>query len=161
MAHPLLPKLWGEDNGRDVFSNLHREIDRVFDDFTKGGNWPFPATAKNGDDMMAPRIDVSETDDAIEVTAELPGVDEKEIDVSLTEDILTIKAEKKSEREKDDKDYRLMERSYGLYERSMRLPCEVKSDKIEAAFKNGVLKLTLPKSAETKAKTQKIVVQAH
>jgi HSP20 family protein len=160
MAHPLLPKLWGDDNGRDVFSNLHREIDRVFEDFTGGNRWPFPAmTGENG--KMTPSINVSETDSEIEITAEMPGVEEKEIDVSLTDDIVTIKAEKKSETEKSEKDYRLMERSYGMYERSLRLPCEVKVDKVQAAFKNGVLKITMPKSSETKAKTQKITVQAH
>ena len=161
MAESLLPKLWGDDKGpRDMFSNLHREIDRVFDDFTHGARWPLTGFG-DGNGKMAPRINVAETDQEIEVTAEMPGVEEKEIDVSLTDDMLTIKAEKKSETEKTEKDYKLMERSYGSYERTMRLPCAVETKKVSADFKNGVLTIKLPKSPEVKAKTQKIAVKAH
>lgn len=160
MAHSLLPKAWGEDKGNDIFSSLHRQIDRVFDDFTQGEHWPFAAlTASNG--KMAPRINVSETDKEIEVTAELPGVEENQVDVSLVGDMLTIKAEKKAEEEKTEKDYHLVERSYGKFERTMRLPCEVDAGKVKADFKNGVLSVKLPKSPEMKAKTQKIEVQTH
>ena len=98
MAQSFIPKMWGEDKGGDVFSNLHRQIDRVFDDFTHGSHWPFPVAA-SGNGKLTPRVDVSETDTEIEVTAELPGVEEEQIDVNLTGDLLTIKAEKKSQEE--------------------------------------------------------------
>lgn len=161
MAESLIPKLWGDDKGgRDVFSSLHREIDRVFDEFSHGERWPFGGLT-GGNGKMSPRVNVSETDERIEVTAELPGVEEKDIDISLTDDMLTIKAEKRSETEKTEKDYRMMERSYGTFERTMRLPCLVVDAEIKADFKSGVLAITLPKSPEVKAKTTKITVQAH
>jgi HSP20 family protein len=109
---------------------------------------------------MSPLIDVSETDKGVEVTVELPGVDEKDIDVSLANDVLTIKGEKKSETEKTAKDYHLIERAYGAFERSTRLPCEVDASKVKAEFKNGVLKVKLPKTPEAKAKSHKISVTA-
>jgi HSP20 family protein len=152
--------MWGEDKGGDVFSNLHRQIDRVFDDFTQGGHWPFPGLSA-GNGKLTPRVNVSETEKEIEVTAELPGVEEKQIDVNLVGDMLTIKAEKQTEEEKTEKDYHLVERSHGKFERSMRLPCEVESKSVNATFKNGVLTIKLPKSPEVKAKTQKIAVQSH
>ena len=161
MAKSLVPNLWGDKNkGSDVFSSLHREIDRVFDDFTHGEHWPFRALSA-GNGKLSPDIDVSETDKNIEVTAELPGVDEKDVDVSLSDDMLTIKGEKKSETEKTEKDYHLVERSYGSFERVTQLPCEVDADKVKAKFKQGVLKITLPKSQTAKAKAHKIAITAH
>ncbi|MDH3579861.1 MAG: Hsp20/alpha crystallin family protein [Hyphomicrobiales bacterium] len=135
MTRSLIPSLWGTPKkDDDLFSSLHHQIDRVFDEFTHGEHWPFPtAHTKNG--KLSPRIDVSETDKEIEVTADLPGVEEKDIDVSLSDDRLTIKGEKKSETEKKEKDYHLIERSYGSFERTMRLPCEVDSKKVQAEFK--------------------------
>lgn len=160
MARSIVPNLWGDKSkDNDLFSSLHREIDRVLDDFTRGGNWPFRALG-TGNGKMSPLIDVSETDKQIEVMAELPGVDEKDIDVSLSNDILTIKGEKKSETEKTAKDYHLIERNYGAFERSTRLPCEVDAGKVKAEFRNGVLKIILPKTPEAKAKAHKISVTA-
>lgn len=158
MAHSLLPKLWGHEKGAaDPFTNLQREIDRVFDQFHRQDAWPFPVSGP-GNGKLVPRINVSETETEIEVTAELPGVEDKEIDVSLTDDLLTIRGEKKTESEKQEKDYRLVERSYGAFERAMRLPCEVEADKIDATFKNGILTVKLPKSQAAKGKTQRISV---
>lgn len=160
MTQSLLPKMWREDKeGGDLFSSLHREIDRVFEGFSKPEHWPFPAFTKEG--KLSPRVNVSESNGEIEVTAELPGVEEKQIDVSLADDMLTIKAEKKSETERKDKDYHLIERSYGSFERSLRLPCEVVADKVDATFKNGVLTVVLAKSPEAKSKVRKIAVKSH
>ena len=106
-------------------------------------------------------MDIKETDGALEVTTELPGVQEADIDVSLTDEMLTVKGEKKSESEREEKDMRVVERSYGAFERSVRLPCAVKEDEVDAEFKNGVLKITLPKSPEATAKTKKIAVKAN
>ena len=158
MANPLLPRLWGSSGkSDDLFSNLHREIDRVFEDFTHGGHLPF--TSGNG--KMSPRTDLSETDKEIELTVELPGVEEKDIDISLAGEVLTVKGEKKSETEKKDKDYHVVERSYGMFERSTRLPCPIDEDKIDAVFMNGVLKITLPKAPEAQTKSKKIAIKAH
>jgi HSP20 family protein len=92
------------------------------------------------------------------VKAEVPGLEPKDIDISLTGGVLTIKGEKKQEKEEKDENYHRIERSYGTFTRSVRVPQEVQSDKIEATYKNGVLKITLPKSEEAKKKEIKIKV---
>lgn len=158
MAQSRLPSLWGEKDDKDVFSSLHREVDRVFDEFTR--HLPSFGFRGNGPGKLMPRTDVSETDKDIVVTAELPGVKEKDIDVAISDDMLTIKAEKKSEKEEKDKERHVVERSYGLFERSLRLPYACDSGKAEAKFENGVLTITLPKPAEKQIKTQKIEVKA-
>lgn len=106
----------------------------------------------------APSLDVSETKDNIAVKAEVPGMDAKDIDISLANDVLTVKGEKKQQKEEKDENYHRVERSYGAFSRSIRLPREVQSDKIKANYKNGVLKITLPKSEEAKKKEIKIKV---
>jgi HSP20 family protein len=93
------------------------------------------------------------------VKAEVPGMDPKHIDISLSDGVLTIKGEKKEEKEEKEANYHLVERSYGAFSRSIRLPSEVQSDKINASYKNGVLKITLPKSEEAKKKEIKIKVE--
>jgi HSP20 family protein len=97
-------------------------------------------------------VDVAETTDKIVVKAEIPGMDSKDIDISLSGDVLTIKGEKKTEREEKEENYHLVERSYGSFARSLRLPVGVEGDKIEASYKQGVLIVTCPKKEEVKAK---------
>jgi HSP20 family protein len=110
--------------------------------------------------LMAPRVDMKETEGAVEIHAELPGVAEKDVEVQLADGILTIKGEKRQEREEKEKGHYLMERSYGSFLRQIPIPVEVEEDKVEARFDKGVLSITLPKrpSAETKAK--KIEIKA-
>jgi HSP20 family protein len=142
--------------GDDPFVSLHREIDRLFDDFSRGVpmmRWP---SMDGGVDL---RVDVSETDKEIKVTAELPGVDEKDIQVTLVGDLLTIKGEKKAEQERKEENYRIIERSYGSFARSLRLPYAVEEKKVQAEFKKGVLTITLPKPAEVQASAKKIEVK--
>jgi len=106
-----------------------------------------------------PSLDVSETKDNIVVKAEVPGMDGKDIDISLSGGVLTLKGEKKQEKEEKDENYYFAERSYGAFFRSVQLPHEVQTDKVQASYKNGVLTITLPKSEEAKAKEVKIKVQ--
>jgi HSP20 family protein len=106
-----------------------------------------------------PSLDVSETKDNFVVKAEVPGIDAKNINISLTGDVLTIRGEKKHEKEEKEEDYHLVERGYGTFSRSVRLPAEVESAQIKASYKNGILKVTLPKSAKVKAKEVKIRVE--
>jgi HSP20 family protein len=146
--------------GRDVarqdygpFASLQREIDRLFDDFGRGfpdfgRNWP-AATGQ----YVVPSVDVTESEKEIEVTAELPGLEEKDVQINLADNVLTIRGEKKSEQERKDKDYRLVERSYGAFSRSFELPSGVDADKIKASIANGVLKVTIPKAAPAQTKT--------
>jgi HSP20 family molecular chaperone IbpA len=107
--------------GEDAFRTLFQEVQKTFEDFSR--RTPF---ARFGSDILSPKIDVAESNDAVEVTVELPGVDEKDIDVTLADDVLTIRGEKKSEREEQDKDknknWHVVERSYGSFSRAIPLP---------------------------------------
>jgi HSP20 family protein len=130
------------------FANLRREIDRLFDEFTVGP-WRSPTRHSLFDVepfwrggiswSKVPAVDVVDTGKGYEITAELPGMDEKNIEVKLSEGTLTIKGEKKDEKEEKKKDYYLSERHYGSFQRSFSVPDGVDTDKVEAAFKNGVL----------------------
>jgi HSP20 family protein len=154
----MLPTLWRDAASEHMpFRALQQEVDKLFNDFTSG----LPMVRRwNENGQLAVQVDVAETDKTLEVTAELPGVNEKEIDVSLAGDVLTIKAEKKSDKEENTKDYHLVERSYGTFERSMLLPFKADPAKIEAKFDKGVLKLIVQKPVEAQTKTQKIEVKA-
>jgi HSP20 family protein len=105
-------------------------------------------------------VDVTESDKAYEITAELPGMDEKDIEVNVANAGITIKGEKKEETEEKQKDYYVSERRYGAFERYFGLPESVDVDKIAATFKNGVLRVTLPKIAEAQTPARKIEVKA-
>ena len=154
----LVPFSWSTDlfrrNDNDPFAAMQKEINRMFEDFGRGSLMRL----SNGD--TSPRIDVAETDNAIEVTAELPGIDEKDVDVVLRDDLLTIKGEKKSEREEKKKDYHLVERSFGSFSRTIQLPFEADSEAVKANFAKGVLKISVAKPAEVKEKTVKIPVRS-
>ena len=156
MARHFLPEVFGRGSGTDMFSSLQREIDRVFQDFGRGG---LPALGEFPRNAMAMKVNVAEQDGAIEVTAEMPGCAPEDIDVQLKDGVLTIKGEKKVEKDDKQKDYHVMERSYGMFERSFTLPAEVDGSKVEAAFDKGVLKVTLPKLPEAQSKAQKIAVK--
>lgn len=138
------------------FALLRREMDSLFDNFFKGFELE-PFESRTG--AFSPKVDVTENEKEIRISAELPGMDEKDIDVSLQKDMLTIKGEKKEEKEDKGKDYYRMERSYGSFSRSILLPVEVETDKVEARFKKGVLSITLPKTAKAVAETKKIAVK--
>jgi len=130
------------------FMSLQREIDRLFEDFSRG----FPTIAGNGATALMPSMDVTETDKEIEITAELPGLEEKDVQINVADNILTIRGEKKAEKEQKDKNYRLVERSYGSFERTLELPEGVNADAIKANISKGLLKVTVPKPAPTQAK---------
>lgn len=136
------------------------DMDRLFDGFSKGfGVSAFEPFFGRDAEFAAPVVDVAEDDKAYTVTAELPGIDEKDVDVSVSGDVLSIKGEKKKEREEKDKNYYLSERSYGSFERAFSLPEGVDQDKIAASFAKGVLTVTLPKNPEAQ-KSKKIEVKA-
>ncbi len=106
----------------------------------------------NKEDTLMPVIDISETEKEYVVTGEIPGVDAKDLDVTLTDGILTIKGEKKQENEEKEENYHRIERHYGSFERSFRIPEKVKTDKLDATYKDGVFKLSLPKAEVVEAK---------
>ncbi|HET9717413.1 MAG TPA: Hsp20/alpha crystallin family protein [Pseudolabrys sp.] len=139
------------------FMSLQREIDRLFDDFSRG----FPSFANipgNGGTALVPSMDVSETDKEIEITAELPGLEDKDVQINVSDNLLTIRGEKKAEKEQKDKNYRLVERSYGSFERTLELPPGVNPESIKANISKGVLKVIVPKPAPSQVK--KIEVKA-
>lgn len=141
-------------------ATLHREVDQLFDDFLRGfDRFPSLPFRKERLSDFSPKINVSENDKDIEVTVEVPGMDQNDVDVSLKDDVLTIKGEKKQEKEEKDKEYYHVERSYGSFYRSLQVPCEVDQDNINAAFKKGVLKITLPKSIKAQENVRKIEVK--
>ena len=140
----------------DPFVTFRREMDRMFDHFFDG----FNGRGSNGAGAIAPAIDLDETDKEMVVTAELPGVSEKDIEVSLAGDMLTIKGEKKTETEEKKGNSTYTERRYGSFARSLRLPFEVKDEQVDAKFKDGVLTVRLPKPAEMQSQVRRIEVKA-
>lgn len=138
------------------FVSLRREMDSLFDNFFRGFDME-PFESRLGG--FSPRIDVTEDGNEIRISAELPGMDEKDIDLSIQNNMLTIKGEKKEEKEDKGKDYYRMERSYGSFVRTIPLPVEVDTDKVEAKFKKGILSIALPKTAKAVAEAKKISVK--
>lgn len=135
---------------------LHREVNRLLDDAFRGFDLaPFGGDRFLDGAMGWPNIEVSETDKEVKVTAELPGLEEKDVEVELANGMLAIRGEKKTETE--DKDRLFSERYYGRFER--RIPVDdVEQDKVNASFKNGVLTVTLPRSPEAQQKVKKIAI---
>jgi HSP20 family protein len=138
---------------------LRREIDRLFDDFDRGLWSPFRRSLLGGEPWRAPAVDVVEKDEAYEVTAELPGLDEKNVEVALANGILTIRGEKQEEKEEKKKDYHLQERHFGAFERRFPLPDDIDAERIEATFRKGVLTVVLPKTAEARKTAKKIEIK--
>lgn len=155
--------------------DLRRQMDRLFDEFTRG--FPFGGLQPGG--LMQPgagagipdifgagmgavpvNFEVSEGDKEIEITAEVPGMDENDINVEVSGGMLTVSGEKKSESEKSDKNVYMTERSYGSFRRRFRLPETVDDQKIDATFEKGVLKISMPKKAEAQSDTRKINVKS-
>lgn len=148
----LVPfRRWRPSETRKDFPSLRREMDTFFDRFFKEMPW----MGWEGEEWL-PSINVSETDADIKVKAELPGLEAKDIEISVSGDILTLKGEKKEEKEEKEEKYYYKEQYAGTFQRSLRLPAEVQSDKVDAKFKNGVLNIVLPKAEGTETKKIKI-----
>jgi HSP20 family protein len=148
--------VWELTNWRPFeFDRIREEMDRLWDSFLEGR----PVRRSEDGREWSPSVDISETKNDLVIKAELPGLDPKDIDISMNNGYLTIKGEKKHEKEEKGENYHLIERSYGAFTRSVQLPREVQSDKITASFKNGILRITLPKSEEAKKKEIKIKVE--
>lgn len=139
------------------FFALHREMNRMFDDFAR--SFDLPALSGgwlNGWSSGWPRVEVSETDDDVKVVAELPGLDAKDIEVTLHDGVLTLRGEKKAASESA----LYSERWQGQFQRSMQLGPDVDPDKVNAAFKNGVLTITVAKRPEARRQTKRIPITA-
>jgi len=164
----LIP--WGRSNGnqlpsvfhdgeRDPFLSLHREVNRLFDDVFRGFDSRLPSFG--GVSALGagwPSVEISNGEKEIKVTAEVPGLEQKDIEVLLDDGVLTLRGEKRSET--DDKDRQFSERYYGRFERRIPLGYEVEDDKVSAAFKNGVLTVALPKTERAQAKAKRIAINS-
>ncbi|MEX0853319.1 MAG: Hsp20/alpha crystallin family protein [Bauldia sp.] len=159
---------WPVPFGLPSLESLQRDIDRLFENFG-GGSWSLPMRRTFGLEPLlrgdvswgnVPAVDIVERDKAFEITAEIPGMEEKDVELKVSSGVLTIKGEKSEEKEEKEKDYYLSERRYGAFERSFRIPDEVDTDKIEATFKKGVLTVTMPKKPEAQKPEKKITVKA-
>lgn len=147
----LIPSFWNDNS--NPFATLRKEMDKVFEDFGRAGEAGGVFTGS------MPAINVVETDTGMELTAELPGVAEKDIDVSLSDRLLTIKGEKTEEKKIEEKDRQISERSFGSFRRSMTLPYAPASDAIEAHMENGILTVILPRPADQGPAPAKIEVK--
>ena len=149
------------------FETLRREVDRMFDDFAMSPfRWPLRRPVFDIEPfwqpeswVAAPPINLVERDHAFELTADLPGLDEKDIDLKLANGVLTISGQKEEEKEDKGKDFHMRERRFGSFQRSLRVPETVDADKIEAHFKKGVLTVSLPKTPEAQKAVKKIEVK--
>ncbi|MFE1599893.1 Hsp20/alpha crystallin family protein [Methylobacterium sp. ID0610] len=159
----LLP--WGRGAGAPMppapgnepmspFLTLHREMNRLFDDVFTGLGGGMPGLAARG--LGWPSVEMVETDQGLRVSAELPGLDEKDVELTIDQGVLTLRGEKRAET--TDKERGYTERSYGRFERSLALPFAVEEDKAEASFKNGVLSVTLPRSAKAPERGRRIAI---
>ena len=145
--------------GFDPFMALNRDINRLFDDFLQPATLPTAADTAMATALITPQINVSETDNEIRVTAELPGVTLDDLEVDVADDMLVIRGEKKLERSEDDENYHFVERAYGSFQRTVQLPFSTDPDQVRASFDNGVLTVTVPKSGQQQRK-HRIDVQA-
>lgn len=145
----------------DPFWNFQSEMNRLFDDFFTD----LPSAPRWGErglvaETFTPRVDVSETDKEVIVSAELPGIDEKDISVEMDDDAIVIRGEKQEEKEDKGKNWYSREQSYGSFHRVINLPASVKDDKAKAKFKKGVLTITIPKQEEEQAKRKAIAIES-
>ncbi|HYD29499.1 MAG TPA: Hsp20/alpha crystallin family protein [Azospirillaceae bacterium] len=154
----------------DPFYDLRAQMDRVFDSFMNAfqplslmrppmamGEFMRPMMMGMGMEM-SPRVDIAETEDSLTITADLPGLDENDIDVTIANGALTLRGQKKAEREERKQNYHLMERSYGTFNRSFRLPDTVDPEKVDARFDKGVLTVTLPKTEAGRSQIRRIQI---
>jgi HSP20 family protein len=148
----------GATRPRDIVTAMRDEMERMFERFEHG--WPrWPALFRRDGEFAVPDLDVRENANSIIVEAELPGVDEKDVSVTLANGMLTITGEKKHEKEEKGESYYLAERSFGSFERALRLPDTVDDAKVEAKFDKGVLKVTAAKKPEAVKAERKIEIK--
>lgn len=153
-----LTNSWPFDDGfLAPFQTLRREVDDIFDQFTGNGN-SLGASAQSYHQI--PAMDIDETKNSYEISAEMPGIAESDIDVSVTDNVLTIHGEKHQSSETEEADHRISERSYGSFERLLSLPVNCNAKAIKAKYDNGVLRLSVPKPKEPSKTVHKIAVKS-
>lgn len=161
MGQAMTPKGSNTPSARyiDPWQALRSEVDHLFDSVFEGG-FPRARIFDNEDKMLMPSLDVKEDEARILVEAELPGLDEKDVELTLRDGVLTISGEKKFEKSEDKDSFHVMERRYGSFQRTLRLPEAVDEDAVEATFEKGILKVILPKKPEAVRQQKKIAIKA-
>jgi HSP20 family protein len=144
------------DGDQNPFLSLHREVNRLFDEVFRGFDTPSTFGRLSSFGAGWPSVEVTDTGKEIRVSADLPGMEEKDIEVLLEDGVLTLRGEKKAEY--DDKDRHFSERFYGRFERRIAVGSDVEEDKVKASFKNGVLTVTMPKTAQALSKAKRITI---
>ncbi len=152
----------------DVWRSFRGEFDRLFERFADTFGMPSlrrmfemePFRWETAVGITAPAVDVTEDDKAFKITAELPGLDSKDIELSMSDGLIVLKGEKRQEKEEKEKNYYVCERSFGAFRRAFQMPEGVDRDKIAADFSKGVLTITMPKTAEAQKRTKKIEVKS-
>jgi len=157
--HSLVPFGGSPLIGGDPFVSLQRGMNRLMEDVFRNAGMPTAGAEGHEVGLLMPQINVSETESEVRITAELPGVAEKDVDVTLDDDVLTIRGEKRMEQKEDKENYHFVERSFGRFMRSIRLPQSVNRDQVKANVENGVLTIVLPKNA-AQEKTRHIPVKS-
>jgi HSP20 family protein len=150
----LMPFGFGSQR-TDPFQLLRREMEQLFDNV--GGSQGEPSAG--GGNIVAPRMDISEDDQSFKVTAEMPGARPDDVEVIVEDDVLTVRAERTQERETNRRNYHLIERSVGVFQRSLRLPAPVDASKVQASFDNGVLTITIPKDS-SQSRSRRVQVRS-
>jgi HSP20 family protein len=154
------PQIWGDQRpGEEPFQALRRHFDDLMEDMTRSFGAPLGPTRRQ---MMSPHLDLCETDNEMILTAELPGVDQKDVDVNLTGRQLTLKGEKRCidmKKEGKDASYHRAERCFGSFRRTVAMPFEADPSSVSATFRDGILTVIVPKPAEMKSKTVKIEIK--
>ena len=145
---------------KDEMETFQSNIDRIFSDFFSGESVSKLMRESWGSDELFPKLNETEDDKAFHISAELPGMDEKDVELTLADGVLTIRGEKKEDEEEKGKDFYRRERNYGSICRKIALPADVDESKVEACFKKGVLNIKLPKSEEAQKKVKRIDVKA-
>lgn len=161
MGQAMTPKGSNTPSARyiDPWQALRSEVDHLFDSVFEGG-FPRSRIFESDDKALMPSIDVKEDEARILVEAELPGLDEQDVELTLRDGILTISGEKKFEKSEEKANFHVMERRYGSFQRTLRLPETVDEDAVEATFEKGILKIMLPKKPEAVKHEKKIAIKA-
>lgn len=152
---PSLPSIYSQH----PLWELHREMDQLFERAFQGFGLPSIGFGKNTQNLLKPNVDIKENKKSYTISVEVPGVDEGDVKLELVDGALTISGEKKHEKEEKDEHYHSVERSYGSFKRVLALPQDAKEDEIKAKFKNGVLKITVPRKQIAKPESETKVIE--
>lgn len=144
----------------DPLERMHGGTDRLFSEYFRRPFLPRLSFDDGDNGMLVANLDMSETDEAVEVVVDVPGIEQRDIDVTLSDGGLVIKGKRESEKEEKEKSFHQIERSYGEFQRRIALPCEVQGDKVDARLENGILTVTLPKSEKARQSEQKIEIKS-